>query len=84
MRVDGRKKVDCSIGYSPDGDVFVSGVVVFPENGTVEVTAFDADGSSLLPPEELEDLENRGVITDDTLQPPDDDDTPEKPELEKA
>jgi len=83
VRVDGHKKVDCSIGYSPEGDVFVSGVVVFPENGTVEVTAFDADGGALLPPEELEDLESRGVITDDTLQPPDDEE-PEKPELEKA
>jgi hypothetical protein len=84
VRVDGRKKVDCSLGSSPEGDVFVYGVTIFPEDGTVEVAAADAEGGELLPPEELEKLDSRGVITDDTLQPPPDDDEPEKPKPEKV
>jgi hypothetical protein len=84
VRVDGRKKVDCSIGYSSDGDVFISGVTIFPEDGTVDVIASDAQGSPLVPPEEFEKLEDPGVITDETLQPPPDDEAPEKPMTEKA
>jgi hypothetical protein len=82
--VDGRKKLDCSIGDSPDGDVFVYGVTIFPEDGTIQVSAVDADGEEVFPPEELELIKNPGVITDDTLQPDsgDDDDMP-KP-LERA
>ena len=85
IRVDGRKKVDCSIGYSPDGEVFVSGITIYPEAGTVEVAASDAEGASLLPPEKLERLDHRGVITDDTLQPPPEEEpAPEKPGTEKV
>ena len=67
--VDGRKKVDCSVGDSPDGEVFVYGVTLFPEDGTVEVAAVDADGVELFPPLELESIDHPGVITDDVLQP---------------
>jgi len=84
VRVDGRKKVDCSIGESPEGDVFVAGVTVFPEDGTVDVVASDAEGSTLVPPEGFEKLDERGVITDDNLQPPPDDVEPEKPKTEKV
>ena len=85
VRVDGRKKVDCSIGYSPDGEVFISAVSIYPEAGTVEVAASDADGASLLPAEELEQLDHRGVITDDTLQPPPEEEpAPEQPGTEKV
>jgi hypothetical protein len=84
VRVDGHKKVDCSIGYSPDGDVFVSGVTIFPEDGTVDVIASDAEGSTLVPPEDFEKLDKHGVITDDNLQPPPDDEEPEKPKTEKV
>ena len=85
VRVDGRKKVDCSIGYSEDESVFVSGVTVYPEDGTVELSAFDADGEVLLPPDEFLDLDHKGVITDDTLQPPDDGaEQPEKAKTEKV
>lgn len=67
--VDGRKKLDCSVGDSPDGEVFVYGVTIFPEDGTIEVAAVDANGDEVFPPEELELIDNPGVITDDTLQP---------------
>jgi hypothetical protein len=82
--VDGRKKLDCSIGDSPDGDVFVYGVTIFPEDGTIQVSAVDADGEEVYPPKELEKISSPGVITDDILQPDDgeDDDMP-KP-LERA
>jgi hypothetical protein len=82
--VDGRKKLDCSVGSSADGEVFVYGITIFPEDGTIEVAAVDADGQELFPPRELELIDNPGVITDDTLQPDmgEDDDSP--PTLEKA
>ena len=67
--VDGRRKLDCSIGDSPDGSVFVYGVTIFPEDGTIEVAAVDADGQEVFPPRELELIDDPGVITDDTLQP---------------
>lgn len=67
--VDGRKKVDCSLGNSPDAEIFVYGVTLFPEDGTIEVAAVDADGAELFPPAELERIDRAGVITDDTLQP---------------
>jgi hypothetical protein len=83
--VDGRKKLDCSVGDSPDGEVFVYGVTIFPEDGTIEVAAVDADGQEVYPPRELELIDNPGVITDDTLQPDEggDEDDKSKP-LEKA
>ena len=67
--VDGRKKLDCSVGDSPDGEVFVYGVTIFPEDGTIEVAAVDADGEEVFPPRELELIDHPGVITDDVLQP---------------
>jgi hypothetical protein len=83
--VDGRKKLDCSVGNSPDGEVFVYGVTIFPEDGTIEVAAVDADGAELFPPADLERIDHPGVITDDTLQPDagDGDEDMNKP-LEKA
>lgn len=67
--VDGRRKLDCSVGDSPDGEVFVYGVTIFPEDGTIEVAAVDANGEELYPPRELELIDDPGVITDDTLVP---------------
>lgn len=83
--VDGRKKLDCSVGESPDGEVFVYGVTIFPEDGTIEVAAVDADGEEVFPPRALELIDNPGVITDATLQPDQgdgDDETPKR--LERA
>jgi len=37
-----------------------------------------------VPPEGFEKLDERGVITDDNLQPPPDDVEPEKPKTEKV
>jgi len=82
--VDGRKKLDCSIGDSPDGDIYVYGVTIFPEDGTIDVSAVDSDGEEVYPSKELAQISNKGVITDDTLQPdPDDEDDAPKP-LERA
>ena len=85
VSVDGRRKVDCSIGQSPDG-LFVYGVTIFPEDGTVEVAAVADDGTELLPPEEFESIDDPGVITDETLQPvPEDEGVEEEaPRIEKA
>lgn len=83
IHVDGRKKLDCSLGNSPDGDVFVYGVTLFPEDGTIEVAAVDADGEEVFPPHELEVMTNPGVITDDTLGPDDGEDDEPTP-MEKA
>jgi hypothetical protein len=82
--VDGRKKLGLLDGDSPDGEVFVYGITLFPEDGTIEVAAVDADGEEVFPPKELEAIDHPGVITDHVLQPDtgEDDDTP-KP-LEKA
>jgi len=63
--------------------VFVYGVTLFPEDGTVQVAAVGSDGVELFPPEELERLDNPGLITDDVLEPmadePDD-----QPRIERA
>jgi hypothetical protein len=84
VTVDGRKKVDCSIGQSPDG-IFVYGVTIYPEDGTVEVSAVADDGTELVPRAEYESLDDPGVITDDTLQPaPEDEDEMAAPKIEKA
>lgn len=82
--VDGRKKLDCSVGDSPDGEVFVYGVTIFPEDGTIEVAAVDANGEEVFPPRELELIDNPGVITDDTLQPDTGDDEQSPRPLERA
>jgi hypothetical protein len=82
--VDGRKKLDCSIGESPDGEIFVYGVTIFPDDGTIEVAAVDADGQEIYPPRELELIDNPRVITDDTLQPDEGEDEDMPKRLEKA
>ena len=85
VTVDGRRKVDCSIGQSVEG-LFVYGVTIFPEDGTVEVSAVADDGTELLPPEQFESLDEPGVITDEALQPiPEDEGSDETtPRIEKA
>jgi hypothetical protein len=75
VSVDGRAKVDCSIGSSPDGGVFVSAVAIYPEDDLVEIVATDARGTELAAPAESEALGSPGVITDENLEEvtPDDD-----------
>jgi hypothetical protein len=82
--VDGRRKLDCSVGDSPDGEVFVYGVTIFPDDGTIEVAAVDANGEELYPPRELELIDDPGVITDDTLMPDEGVNDPEPKRLERA
>lgn len=74
VRVNGHKKVDCSIGTSPDGELWVSEVTIHPEDGTLEFRALTADGEELSLPEDWEALDDPTVITDDSFfeDPPDD------------
>lgn len=67
IRVNGRKKVDCTIGTSADGDLWVSEVTVHAEDGTLEIRALTADGEELGVPEEWESLDDPTVITDDSF-----------------
>jgi len=68
IRVDGRKKLDCSMGDSPDGDVTVYGITLFPEDGTIEVAAVNSDGEEIYPPKDFDQIAHPGVITDGNLQ----------------
>ena len=82
--VDGRKKLDCSLGDSPDGEIFVYGVTIFPDDGTIQVAAVDADGFEVFPPQEFERINDPGVITDETLLPDMAQDDPAPRPLERA
>src|SRR3954452_11258775 len=67
IRVDGRRKVDCTIGTSADGELWVSQVVVHAEDGTLEIRALDADGEELTLPDAWLSLDDRTLITDDSF-----------------
>jgi hypothetical protein len=67
VRVNGRRKIDCTIGTSHDGGVWVSQVNVFPEDGTIEVRAVTGEGEEIVLPEEWESLDDPTVITDDSF-----------------
>ena len=82
--IDGRRKLDCSVGDSPDGEVFVYGVTIFPDEGTIEVAAVDANGEEVYPPSELEFIDDPGVITDETLVPYEEEQAPAPKRLERA
>src|SRR4029079_15761247 len=45
IRIDGHKKFNCSIGDSPTDELVVSGISIYPEDGTVDAAASDFDGS---------------------------------------
>jgi hypothetical protein len=80
VTIDGHKKVNCSIGDSPTGDVTVFGVSVFPEDGTVDASAADSDGYELTLPEASLKFDSPDVITDDSFfeDDPNNDGEPEK------
>ena len=67
VRINGRKKVDCSIGTSADGELWVSGVTIHAEDGTLEFRALTAEGEELSLPEDWEALDDATVITDDSF-----------------
>ena len=74
VSIDGRRKIDCTVGTSADGELWVSQVVIHPEDGTLTILALSADGFELGLPEGWESLDDPHVITDDAFfedDPPD-------------
>ncbi len=80
VTIDGHKKINCSLGDSPTGDVSVFGVSIFPEDGTVDASASDSDGYELTLPEASLKFDSPDVITDDSFfeDDPNGGDEPEK------
>lgn len=75
VKVDGRRKIDCTIGTTADGELWVNKVVIHAEDGSVEISALSGDGEELSIPESQESLDNPGVITDSSFY----DDDPAEP-----
>lgn len=61
--IDGRKKIDCSIGYYCPDRLSVKEIAIFPEDGIIEILAFNDDGKKVEPALEYQFIENPGVIT---------------------
>jgi hypothetical protein len=80
VSVNGKPKIDCSLGEAPEGNLVVYGIQIFPEDGTVAFTASDSDGHELVVPEEISSLDDPTLITDDDFaEPPDDEPLDERP-----
>jgi len=67
VRVNGHIKVNCTIGTSADGALWVNQVVIHPDDGTLEIRALTDEGEELTLPEDWESLDNPTVITDDSF-----------------
>jgi hypothetical protein len=67
VSIDGRRKIDCAIGTTADGELWVSQVVIHPEDGTLSILALCADGFELGLPEGWDSLDDPHVITDDAF-----------------
>jgi hypothetical protein len=67
VRVNGHKKLDCTIGTSADGGLWISEVVIHADDGTLEIRALTDEGEELTLPEDWESLDNPIVITDDSF-----------------
>ncbi len=65
--VDGKKKVDCTLGPSPDGEIWVRKVVLYPEDGTLEIHALNSDGAEMGLPEGRDSLDDPGVVSDESF-----------------
>jgi hypothetical protein len=67
VSIDGRRKIDCTVGTTADGELWVSQVVIHPEDGTLTILALTADGFELGLPEGWDSLDDPHVITDDAF-----------------
>jgi len=67
VSIDGRRKLNCTIGTTADGELWVSQVVLHPEDGTLTILALTADGLELGLPEGWDSLDDPHVITDDAF-----------------
>jgi hypothetical protein len=67
VKVDGRKKIDCTIGTTGDGELCVNKVVIHVDDGSVEIRALSGDGNEMSIPEAQESLDDPRVITDQSF-----------------
>jgi len=67
VNVDGRRKIDCTIGTTADGELWVSKVVIHVDDGSVEIHAQSGDGNEMDVPEAQESLDDPRVITDQSF-----------------
>ena len=67
VNVNGRRKIDCTIGTTADGELLVSRVVIHVDDGTVEIHALSGDGNEMDIPEAQESLDDPRVITDQSF-----------------
>jgi hypothetical protein len=74
VTVDGRLKIDCSLGDAgADANLFVYGVQLFPEDAKLSVSASDNDGHELTLPDDVMSLDDEAALTDDAFEEPADD-----------
>jgi len=51
VNVDGHRKIDCTLGTTADGELWVSKVVIHVDDASVEIYALDGDGDAVsIPP----------------------------------
>lgn len=67
VQIDGRRKIDCTIGSTADGEMWVAQVALFPEDGTFHIVALSSEGEELDLPDEWERFDNPIVITDQSF-----------------
>lgn len=67
VNVNGRRKIDCTIGTTADGELWVSKVVIHVDDGTVEIHALSGDGTEMNVPEAQESLDDPRIITDQSF-----------------
>lgn len=72
LTIDGRKKIDCTFGYSPWlNDITVSSISVFPNDDTMHIDADHSGNKLFSSPSKFWDaatfLSNRTAITDQIL-----------------
>jgi hypothetical protein len=80
VKVDGHRKIDCTIGTSLDGNLLVYAINIFPADGSIEVVAVSGDGRQLDVSDDCQELDQPDVITDDSFDDADsEDDTPTRP-----
>jgi hypothetical protein len=67
VNIDGRRKIDCTIGSTADGELWVSKVVIHVDDGSVEIHALGSDGDEMNIPQAQESLDDPSVITDQSF-----------------
>ncbi len=67
VKIDGRWKIDCTIGSTADGSMWVAQVSLFPEDGTFHIVAISDDGEELTLPDAWERFDNPILITDQSF-----------------